>query len=194
MIYRGIDRDHLLVRQRTDPRAELGPALTVTMPYRNPIVEILQLMIAHGEEIDSRIRFQKSVFLLKHIGIADFAKFRFSYHHFGPYSHQLSDVLQDLVGAGLISEVKSKYSEEQVKYTYRLTEAGKAWLSANQVEPAHDLNKHAALLKGIHWRTLELASTVLFLLDEENVSDSDSCFALFKGSQATSLGLDAAPT
>ena len=148
----------------------------MTILYQNPIVGILKLMMAHGEEIDNRIRIQKSVFLLKRAGMEEFGRLRFSYHHFGPYSHQLSDVIQDLVAANLMSEERIPYKEDQVRYHYRLTQEGSAWLTSNYGLPSSDLKQHVGLLKTAHWRALELASTALFLLDEGSADGLANAF------------------
>lgn len=148
----------------------------MAITYHNPLVGILRLMVAHGGEIDNRIRFQKSAFILKHLGFADFARLRFSYHHFGPYSQQLSDVLHEVVAAELITETRFEHGDDHVRYTYRLTDEGQAWLSANNVEASSHLADYVQALKKSHWRTLELASTMFFLLDERSAPDSEAAF------------------
>lgn len=149
----------------------------MTYTYSTPIAGLLRLLQAHDSEIENRIRIQKSVYLLQTHGFADFERLRFVYHHYGPYSQQLSDVLRELVAAGLVAELRSEYGEDQVKYVYRLTESGKEWLRDNEVEVPEHLTTDTTLLKSSHWRSLELASTILFLLKEGSASDLSSATA-----------------
>jgi len=137
------------------------------MTYRSPLMGLVRLMAAYGGEIDDRIRLQKSAFILKHLGFADFAKLRFSSYYRGPYSRQLSDVLHELVVARLIAETREA-GDDHARYSYRLTAEGRAWLSTNNVEASPDLIDCVQVLKKSHWRTLELASTMLYLLDEQS--------------------------
>jgi uncharacterized protein len=143
----------------------------------NPLTGILRLLFAHGREIDTRIRMQKSVYLLKRHGFSEFSKLRFVYFHYGPYSQQLSDVLQELVAAELVAEEREEKPSDQTRYSYRLTEKGEKWLEANGVDVPARLASDTDVLRRSHWRSLELASTAIFLLKERNSENVDVAFS-----------------
>lgn len=146
------------------------------MSKSTPLFGVLRLLAAYGREIDTRMRVQKSVYLLKRHGFEEFAKLRFAYFHYGPYSQQLSEVLRELVAAELVEEVRQEGSPDQTGYVYRLTCKGEDWLATNHVEIPERLASDTDVLKKSHWRSLELASTVLFLAKERNLSSMEGAF------------------
>ena len=147
------------------------------MSKSTPLTGVLRLLSAYGQEIDTRMRMQKSVYLLKRHGFSEFSKLRFVYFHYGPYSQQLSDVLQELVAVDLVAEVREEKSPDQTCYSYRLTAEGEKWLKANGVDVPERLASDTDVLRKSHWRSLELASTVLFLLKERNIDNIDDAFS-----------------
>jgi len=56
-------------------------------------LDIPSLIDAAGGEIVGKVRLQKLVYLLSQLGIE--SQFAFSYHHFGPYSAELADSVED---------------------------------------------------------------------------------------------------
>jgi uncharacterized protein YwgA len=133
---------------------------------------MLSLVLAAGGTYESRIRLQKSAYLLKAAGSTDFLGASFKYHHYGPYSRSLSDALQDAVGAGLLAELRQEFGEEQSKYTYEISPAGRQWLQENAEDDGESqVEKFAPLLKSAPWRVLELAATVLFVEQDECTED-----------------------
>ena len=147
------------------------------MSKSTPFTGVLRLLSAYGREIDTRIRIQKSVYLLKKHGFPEFSKLRFAYYYYGPYSQQLSDVLQELVAAQLVLEECQEKSADQTRYSYRLTSKGEEWLASNGVDVPERLASDTDVLKRSHWRSLELASTVLFLVRERNILNMDDAFS-----------------
>lgn len=128
---------------------------------------LLMLIDAHDGKIESRIRLQKEIFLLQWLGHSALAELHFSYHHYGPYSRELSDVLHDTVLAKLIDEDREELGNGYTRYTYSLTGAGQQAIgsSGNGRMPAAPVK----LLRSVHWRTLELVATVLFLEEEHRL-------------------------
>ncbi|WP_437309611.1 hypothetical protein [Sorangium sp. So ce388] len=122
---------------------------------------------------------QKSVYLLKMMGVEDFRTTSFKYHHYGPYSRSLSDTLQEVIVSGLLQEKRTDYGDEHShsKYTYELTDAGRAWLEENADEMAPPIEQLAPTFKGSHWRVLELAATALFVERDENMVDRSKAIA-----------------
>lgn len=147
-------------------------------PRANPLSGLLSLVDAMGGQLENRIRLQKSVYLLKLLNATDFRSMSFRYHHFGPYSRSVSDTLQDAIVSGLLVERRVDYREDQSKYTYELTEDGRAWLEENTasgVDPR--IKTFAPTFKEAHWRVLELAATVLFVERDEHIRDRSHAMA-----------------
>jgi uncharacterized protein YwgA len=132
---------------------------------------VLRLVQASGGKVNNRISIQKSAYLLQALGVSDFASADFTYHHYGPYSRQLSDALQEAVGAGLLAESRDDFAQGYLRYSYRLTEDGQKWLKEEFDARPDATEKHAGVLSGTHWRALELAATVVFLEREGIAND-----------------------
>jgi len=136
-----------------------------------PLRGLLSLVDAMGGQLESRIRLQKAVYLLKMAGVLDFRDTSFRYHHYGPYSRPLSDTLQDAVVAGLLEEKRAEYGEDMSRYTYVLTDSGREWLEENGESGEARLREMVPQLgNDVPWRNLELAATILFLEKDENLS------------------------
>lgn len=111
--------------------------------------------------------------MLKTAGAGDFRETSFKYHHYGPYSRPLSDTLQDAIASGLLKEKQVEFGDEQSKYIYELTGAGKDWLKENVDSIDKHVLKLAPLFKDVHWRVMELAATALFVEQDEELSDRE---------------------
>lgn len=133
----------------------------------SPLRGLLSLIDAMGGRLESRIRLQKAIYLLKMTGVEDFRGTTFKYHHYGPYSRSLSDILQDAIASGFLQEKRVEYSDEQSKYTYELTQVGKEWLEENVDFADKHVLGLAPLFKDVHWRVMELAATALFVERDE---------------------------
>ena len=134
---------------------------------------ILDLLRANDGHIDNRITIQKCAYLLQRKGAPDFATAEFAYHHYGPYSRDVSEALQELVATGLIDEHQASH-EKYVQYSYNLTEGGKRWLAAHEVDGASSFDSLYRKLATTPWRTLELATTIWFLQQEKIARDFSS--------------------
>lgn len=134
---------------------------------------LVALVAASGGRVESRIRLQKQVFLLRWLNqLPELSGFRFSYHHFGPYSRALSDVLHDAVLGGLLHEAREDFDNGHTRYTYSITEAGRRAIPA---APTHDpLTPVIQSLGSEHWRTLELAATALFLEQHRRLDSAEA--------------------
>jgi uncharacterized protein len=134
---------------------------------------LLELVYSAGGELDSRIRIQKEAYLLASLQIGRFRTDSFSYHHYGPYSRDLSDALQSAVSLGLLSEVRTDGEDgSYVKYEYTISDDGKEFVKEanSNLEP---LVRRASEWKKVHWRALELAATVKFLEISEGMGDRE---------------------
>jgi uncharacterized protein YwgA len=133
---------------------------------------LLALVKESGGQMDSRVRIQKSAYLLKHLGVSDFNSAKFRYHYYGPYSRDLSSELHDAVLNELLEERVRQSTDEQETYSYFLTNRGQEWLkkfSYATQQPASLSNiekKKLELLKSKTQNTLELAATTIYLQNE----------------------------
>ena len=71
---------------------------------KNMLLGLMQLVGANGGNLESRIVLQKQAYVLGHEGFSHFPVGSFTYHHFGPFSRELSDCLQFAKSSGLLSE------------------------------------------------------------------------------------------
>lgn len=132
------------------------------MRDRRALAGLLELIRSSGGCVETRIRIQKEAFLLAIIGAPHFRPESFSYHHYGPFSRELSDILQFAVSAGLVREQRRLVGEDGEKYTYYLTDEGERVLE----EMESDLLAYAPLIRNLNsypWRALELAATAKYL-------------------------------
>jgi uncharacterized protein YwgA len=142
------------------------------------LVGLLKLVEASGGSIDTRIRIQKEAFLLSLKGYPHFRGHTFKYHHFGPFSREISDLIQSAVAAGLLVEREEKYTDGR-RYTYEITEAGRA-LTKDKSGSSDELSKYVDVLRNQHWRALELAATVAYLESRNKAATRDEAFAMAK--------------
>ena len=92
-----------------------------------------------GEPVRGRTRFQKMMFLLwkRMEGKGGCSGLGFVPHHYGPYSRQLQDDIDGLIGEGLIEEEVVEGSTGQYMYRYRATGAGAATAEALVGDPGY---------------------------------------------------------
>ena len=133
------------------------------------VFDLLSLVAASDGKVDHRIRIQKEAFLIQWLGLPLFEDVHFTYHHFGPYSRELSEVLHEAVTSGLLEEHVDQV-EGVTKYAYELTRRG-----AELVQRSPVSDSLAEVVRGLNqdpWRALELAATALYLQAEESLDDS----------------------
>ncbi|WP_133768366.1 hypothetical protein [Enterovirga rhinocerotis] len=127
---------------------------------------LIGLVDAAGGQIDARIKIQKEAYLLAAYGAVRFNLTAFAYHHYGPYSREISDALQFAVSSNLLFESKEQGSGAGVKYSYRMTSAGRNFLDHVGKFGEREI-RLVRELSTFHWRALELAATILFLERED---------------------------
>ena len=94
-----------------------------------------------GEPVRGRTRFQKMMFLLwrrRREGRSSLSGLGFVPHHYGPYSRQLQDDIEGLIGEGLIGEERVESPAGQYMYRYRVTERGAAVAEALLGDPKYE--------------------------------------------------------
>jgi len=137
---------------------------------------LVGLIAAAGGRIDARIKVQKEAFLLAASNIGDFDPANFEYHHYGPYSREISDTLQFAVSSGLLSENRERGAGEGVRYSYALTDEGSQFLVEAGAPDARE-SALVSLMDKHHWRVLELAATARFLQLRKYVTEKNEAFA-----------------
>jgi uncharacterized protein YwgA len=125
-------------------------------------------------KIYGRIRIQKLLYLLKRLGVQELEGVPFSYHHYGPFSSIVAEGLSDCVRAGAIIEHAATLEDARQRYEYTLgnSEASARSLSPQSIALAKKLVDR---VRGDHWRTLELASTIDFLEQTQRLPREQAC-------------------
>jgi uncharacterized protein len=112
-----------------------------------------------GGELVGRTRLQKIAFLMQLAGFGD--DFSFEYHHFGPYSEDLSQAMEIAVALGPVSE-EERLADWGGRYSiFRLRER------QGDPDPQRaDFIRHALRLNPVE---LELAATAAYLFVFEGI-------------------------
>lgn len=129
---------------------------------------LLRLVEASNGKLDGRIRLHKLAYLLKMKGGNDFVTLPFSYQSYGPSSRELSAVLHEAICYGFVAETEEMTADNEPKYSYELTAAGRDLLQQFEQDQAL-LPKTLQQVVNIQVNALELAATIIFL---ENDYDS----------------------
>lgn len=135
------------------------------------MVGLLKLIRGSGGQIEGRVRIQKAAFLLGSRGVDYFDPQEFVYHHHGPYSRALSDILHQSVSFDLVEEHRDSFSDDMVRYRYRITDKGQKFLDSVVEKSDVDIGAIAEPMNGFHWRSLELAATIAFLEQHGDADD-----------------------
>jgi len=118
------------------------------------------------KKIEGRKRLQKLVCILKHGRDIPFS-YNFKPYYYGPYSEELTDAVDTLVGLGLLKEEKEILNSGIAKYVYELTPQGNEKIeeSVKNIQTGIDIEKFQALTK-----ELESKSTEDLVLESKSVS------------------------
>lgn len=90
----------------------------------NDVALLIAVIGSHRSRVKGRTRLQKEVCILKHREKVPFG-FGFESYYYGPYSAQLTDLLDTLIAAGLVEQSTVELDFEMCRYDYALTEKGK---------------------------------------------------------------------
>lgn len=140
------------------------------------LMGVLAIIIEKGGRVNSRLRIQKIAFLLKISNLNGFRSLDFSYHHYGPYSRQLSDIIQDLVAAEIFVEEIEEFNEAKSRYSYSVTKKGENWAEQNAYEDSESIRGIIQQVGDINLRALELLATVLYLEQDQQLEDREQAF------------------
>jgi uncharacterized protein len=151
-------------------------------------IDIPSLVVAAGGEIVGKIRLQKVVYLLDQIGLK--SGFSYEYFHYGPYSEDLAEQVEDDVVFGRLHADQRRRLSDGVPY---IAYSASANSSGDGDELGHlPEDRVGAALREMQRRSatvLELAATIHWLAVMEGISDWKSELIRRKGSK-TSNGRD----
>src|SRR2546422_9875161 len=125
------------------------------------LTDLLLLLVTIRElgEISGRTRLQKTVYLLRERFGVPF-KLKFKPYYYGPYSDELSDIVENLVALGLVGEQRRYLADGVVEYLYKMTDAGSGCIGSQISVEAIRRPPLANLATGLHELT-ELPTTVV---------------------------------
>ncbi len=147
---------------------------------------IAKIVQASGGQLVSRIRLQKVAYLLEELG--EHSGFAYTYHHYGPYSRDLDNAVEDAKAFGLIEEdVKRRHSDGATYSIFRIPSKGdSSSCDKNEPSPYLESAKNKALVERFNNEqivTLELAATAHWLFKYEKVADWETELKRRKGSK-----------
>ncbi|MEX0885885.1 MAG: hypothetical protein WD009_05550 [Phycisphaeraceae bacterium] len=130
--------------------------------------QLAKLIDWAGGKLETRKRLQKVTYLLKAAGCPLDAEF--TLHHYGPYSHDVAELVDEMVAAKLLKEEAVRNEVVGHSYHYELPEHTQEQLhgmdgSPRGAELAGGLGDYEQLARDLFQRTvprLELASTVAY--------------------------------
>jgi uncharacterized protein len=135
-------------------------------------IDIPSLLKAAGGEIVGKVRLQKIVYLLDQMGMN--SGYSYEYHHYGPYSAELADSVDEDVVFGQIKEISQRRASDGVPYSvFRV--AHSASVAAND-EMLGDISLAKARdalgsMERYSATVLELAATIHWLVNVERISN-----------------------
>jgi uncharacterized protein YwgA len=128
----------------------------------------LTKLISSVDEVDSRKRLQKIIYLLQFAGCP--LKCEYILHYYGPYSFELANLIDQLEGANLITETPEQMGSDVLRYKAKITEKGRESLERFEKTPSGaELESEIKIflpsfkeLNQINLWVLELAATIAF--------------------------------
>jgi uncharacterized protein len=144
-------------------------------------IDIRSLIVAAGGEIVGKIRLQKVVYLLDQSGLS--SGFSYEYHHYGPYSKDLAEQVEDdVVFDGLIA-VQHRRQTDGVPYVvYSANVSGDVGLEGASLLDDR-LRGALAEMQNRSATVLELAATAHWLAVAEGRADWRAELQRRKGSK-----------
>jgi len=126
------------------------------------------LQAADGE-IVGRIRLQKIFYLLEQLGMG--GDIRFSYHHYGPYSEELSDAIDFAIKADKTVQEEAVKVESGFYSIYRLSNPDEPAPPKLGNLPWAQARECIRAMKAETSIVIELAATIHWLREKEDVPD-----------------------
>ena len=145
-------------------------------------IDIPSLVMAAGGEVVGKIRLQKIVYLLDEMGLN--SGFSYQYFHYGPYSADLAERVEDDVVFGQLQANQRRRMSDGVPYVaYSATKAG----DGDGLETHMPIARLRAALDEMQRQSatvLELAATIHWLAAVEYVPEWKAELVRRKGAKA----------
>lgn len=125
----------------------------------------MQILADAGGEIIGRTRFQKIAYLLSEVGLLE--GYKFEYHHYGPYSDDLSSSLKFAALFDALNEEEKKTDWGGYYSTYTLPES-----EGNKFEVKSERERFIAPMLKVSSIVLELTATAAFLTRNKDSSEN----------------------
>lgn len=153
---------------------------------------VRDVLFAADGPIVGRVRIQKVFYLLNQLGLE--GDFRFSYHHYGPYSEDLSQAIDRARYLDQsIKEIEKDTTDGRASYSiFELAKKGDeppASVGALNLEDARGL---IATMKSTTSVVIELAATIHWLREKEKLTDWRAELKRRKPSKADDATIDKA--
>lgn len=156
-----------------------------------PEDRVAAVVSAAGGTLVSRVRLQKTVYLLDRLGLH--SGFDFEYHHYGPYSRDLDVATSDAKALGVVQENIAHRASDGASYSvFTLGEHGAPKPEALGALSQAEAERVARKFAGTHVTVLELAATVDWLWRYEERQDWQAEIARRKPMKVGSGRLDRA--
>jgi uncharacterized protein len=129
-------------------------------------IDIPNLLNAAGGAIVGKVRLQKIVYLLDQMGMN--SGYSYEYHHYGPYSAELADSVDEDVVFGRIEEVSQRRASDGVPYSvFRVSHAQSTARDDGKLGsmPLTEVRDALGVMDRYSATVLELAATIHWLSD-----------------------------
>jgi uncharacterized protein YwgA len=124
---------------------------------------------AAGGQVIGRVRLQKAVYLLDQLGLD--SRFRYEYHHYGPYSRDLDNATVDAKAFGLIEELHEHRQSDGAMYSiFKLVSGANSHGAYGRLERQR-VGQLIRLFASTNVTVLELAATIDWLWRFERRAD-----------------------
>jgi uncharacterized protein YwgA len=133
-------------------------------------IDVLAEVVGQLGVLQGRVRIQKIMYLLRRSHPPLLEGVNFFYHHYGPFSSEVANSVSSALSWRVLEQRIESFDEEMQRYEYR-----RGTGAASSAEPLDDTSRQIVtrlvnLVQNQHWRTLELAATVDFLEQSEQLS------------------------
>jgi uncharacterized protein YwgA len=138
------------------------------MSIRDALIIILGAL---GGKVQSKTKIQKLCYFLSVIFGLDYG---FKAHYYGPYSQQVENALDDLLGIGFVTSARESFGAsaggfEVVRYDYSLTKDGKSiYEDLKNLPEAGKISDLIAKMKDFDYLKLSIAAKSFFILKNES--------------------------
>ncbi len=147
---------------------------------QEPEHNIADIIRAAGGRLVSRIRLQKIAYILDRLGAE--SGFKYSYHHYGPYSRELDSAIVDAEAFNLVVESFDRRISDGARYSIFETSDGQKDRDYSYLKNK-ELQSLVKKLASTNVTVLELAATANWIAAVEEIADWEVEIKRRKGSK-----------